>query len=56
MLIRYLNFCMYNCSKNFMVMSRCFACAPVIFIDFSEYSCWYVLFMLFYGLKLIKAS
>ena len=55
MLIKYIKFGMFNCSKSFMVMSRYFACAPVIFVDFSEHSCWYLLIMSFYGIKLINA-
>jgi len=39
MLNAYLEFGMRICSKNFMVMSRCYACASVIFVDFSEYFC-----------------
>jgi len=34
MLINYLKFGMCNCSENFMVMSRCHACASVIVVDF----------------------
>jgi len=55
MLITYLKFGMCNCSENFMVMSRCHAYASVIFVDFSEHSCWYLVIMFFYGIKLIKA-
>jgi len=55
MLITYLEFGMCNSFENFMVMSRCHACASVIFVDFSEYSCWYFVFMSFYGIKLINA-
>jgi len=55
MLITYFKFGMCNCSEKFMVMSRCYACASVIFVDFSEYSCWYLAFMPFYGIKLINA-
>jgi len=36
MLNAYLKFGMCNGSENFMVMSRCYACACVIFVDFSE--------------------
>jgi len=39
MLNAYLELGMCNCSKNFMVMSRCYACAGVIFVDFSEHFC-----------------
>jgi len=55
MLITYLKFGMCNCSEHFMVMSRYLACASVIFVDFSEQSCWYLLIMPFYGIKLINA-
>ena len=55
MLLKYLKFGRCNCSKNFMVMSRCHACASVIFVDLSEHSCWYLLIMFFYGIKLINA-
>jgi len=37
MLNAYLEFGMCNCSKIFMVMSQCCACASVIFVDFSEH-------------------
>jgi len=39
-----------------MVLFRCLAGASVMFVDFSEYSCLYLLIMPFYGIKLIKAS
>jgi len=55
MLITYLKFGMSNCSENFIVMSRCYACASVIFVDFSEHSYWYLVNMSFYGIKLINA-
>jgi hypothetical protein len=55
MIIKYLKFGMCICSENFMVMSRCLACASVSFVDFSEHSYWYLLIMLFYGIKFIKA-
>jgi len=55
MLITYLKCGMCNCSENFMVMSRCHACASVMFVEFSEQSCWYLVIMSFYGLKLINA-
>ena len=48
-------FGMYNCSENFMVMSRCYAYVSVIFVGFSEQSCWYLVIMSFYGIKLINA-
>jgi len=55
MLNAYSKFGMCNCSKNFMGMSRCYACARVIFVDFSEHFYWYLVFMSFYGIKLINA-
>jgi len=55
MLNNYLKFGMCNCSKNFIVMSRCYACVSVIIVDFSEYFCWYLVIMSFYGIKLINA-
>jgi len=55
MLINYLKFGMRNCPENFMVMSRCHACASVIFVDFSKHFCWYLVIMSFYGIKLINA-
>ena len=48
-------FGMCNCSEDFMVMSRCYACASVIVVDFSEHLCWYLVIMSLYGIKLIKA-
>ena len=54
MIIRYLKFGKYNCSEHFMVMFMCHACASVIFIDFSEYLCSYLLIMLFYGIKVVN--
>jgi len=56
MLNAYLKFGMCICSENFMVMSRCYACASVIFVDFSEHFCWYLVFMFFYVIKLINAT
>jgi hypothetical protein len=56
MFSKYLKFGMCFCSENFMVMSRYLACASVIFVEFSEYSCWYILIMPLHGIKLIKAS
>jgi len=55
MLIKYRKFGMCNCSEKFMVMPRGLACVYVIFVDFSDYICWYLLIMPFYGIKLIKA-
>jgi len=55
MLITYIKIDMCNCSENFMMMSRCHACASVIFVDFSEHSCWYLVIMSLYGIKLINA-
>ena len=55
MLINYLKFGMFNCSENFMVISRCHACASVIFVDVSEHTCWYLVIMSFYEIKLINA-
>jgi len=55
MLITYLEFGKFNCFETFMVMSTCHPCAFVIFVDFSEYSCWYFVFRTFYGIKLINA-
>jgi len=55
MLINYLKFGMCNGSENFMAMSRCHACASVIFVDFSEHSCWYLVIISFYGINLINA-
>ena len=55
MLITYLKFAMCNCSENFMVMSKYHACASIMFVDFSEHSCWYLVIMSFYGIKLINA-
>jgi len=55
MLNIYLKFGMCNCSANFMVMSKCYTCASVIFVDFSEHFYWYLVFMFFYGIKLINA-
>jgi len=55
MLNAYLKSGMCNCSENFMVMSRCYACASVIFVDFSEHFL-YLVFMFFYGIKLINAK
>jgi len=55
MLIMYLKFGMCICSENFMVLSRCYACASVIFVGFSEQFCWYLVIMSFYGIKLINA-
>jgi len=55
MLNAYLEFGMRNCSKNFMVMSRCYPCASIIFVDFSEYVCWYLVIISFNGIKLINA-
>jgi len=55
MLNAYLNLGMCNCSENFMVMSRCYTYASVIFADFSEQLCWYLVIMLFYRIKLINA-
>ena len=40
MLNAYLEFGMGNWSENFMAMSRCYACAGVIFVDFLEHLCW----------------
>jgi len=54
MLNDYLNFGMCNCSGNFMVISRCYACAAVIFVDLSEHFCWYLVNMSFYGINLIN--
>ena len=56
MLIKYLKFGMCYCSERFMVMYMWPAYAPVIFVEFSEHSCGYLLIVLFYGIKLIKAS
>ena len=39
MLNAYLEFGMCNCSEIFMVMSICYGCACIIFVDFSEYFC-----------------
>ena len=55
MLINYLKFGMCNCSENFMVMLSCHTYASVIFVDFSEYSCWYLVIIPFYRIKLINA-
>jgi len=55
MLIIYLEFGMCNCSEYFMVMSRCYVCASVIFVDFSEHFYWYLVIMSFYGIKLRNA-
>jgi len=55
MLNVYLKFGMCICSENFMGMSRCYACAPVIFVDFSEHFYWYLVFMSFDRIKLINA-
>jgi len=55
MLNSYLNFGMCNCSEIFMVMFRCYTYASVIFVDFSECFCLYLVIMLFYGIKLINA-
>jgi len=55
MLIKYLKFGMCNCSEFFMVKSRYIACASVMFVDFSEHSCGYLLMIPFYGIKLINA-
>ena len=55
MLNAYLKFGMCNCSENFMVMSRCNACACVIVVDFSEHFCWYLVNMSFYAINLINA-
>ena len=55
MLITYLKFGMCICSENFMVMSRCYACASVFFVDVSEHSRWYFVVMSFNGIKLINA-
>jgi len=54
MLIKYLKFAMCNCSETFMVISRYLSCASVICVVFSEHSCWYLLIMSFYGIKLIN--
>ena len=54
MLNAYLEFGMCNCSENFMVMSRCYACTSVIFVDFSEQVGWYLVIMSFNGIKLIN--
>ena len=50
-----LKFGMCNCSENFIVMSRCYACASVIFVDFFEHFCWYLVIMSFYRIKLMNA-
>ena len=55
MLNTYLKFGMCNSTENFMVISRCYACAAVIFVDFSKHCCWYLVIMSFYGIKLINA-
>jgi len=55
MLNSYLEFGMCICSETFMVMSRCYASACVIFVDFSEDFCWYLVIMSFNGIKLINA-
>jgi len=55
MLNTYLKFGMCNCSENFMVISKCHACASVTFVDFSEHFSWYLVIMSFYGIKLINA-
>jgi len=48
MLNAYLEFGMCISSENFMVMSRCYAGAGVIFVDFSEHFCWYLVIMSLY--------
>jgi len=55
MLIIYLTLGMCIRSENFVVMSRCYACASVIFVDFSGDFCWYLVIISFYGIKLINA-
>jgi len=55
MLNAYLKIGMCICSENFMVMSRCYACACVIFVVFSEQFCWYLVIMSFCGINLINA-
>jgi len=55
MLNTYLKFGMCNCSEIFMVMCTCHACVSVIFVDFSEYFCWYLVIVSFYVIKLINA-
>jgi len=54
MLNTYLKFGLCNCSEIFVVMCRCHACLSVIFEDFSEYFCWYLVIMSLYGIKLIS--
>ena len=54
MLNAYLEFGMCNCSENFVVVSRCYACACVIVVDFSKHLCWYHITMPLYGIKLIS--
>ena len=54
MLITYVKFAMRNCFENFMVISRCHACVSVMFVDFSEHSCWYLVIMSFYRINLIN--
>jgi len=51
MLNAYLKFGMCNCSETFVVRSRYYACASVIFVDFFEHFCWYLVIMSFYGIK-----
>jgi len=55
MLNTYLKFGMCNFSENFLVKSRCYACASVMFVDFSKHFCKYLVIMSFYGIKLINA-
>jgi len=55
MLNAYLEFGMCNCSESFMVMSRCYDCVSVIFVDFSEHFCLYLVIMSLYRIKLINA-
>ena len=55
MLIKYLKLGMCNCSENFMAMSMYLAYASVMFVDFSQHSCWYLLIMPLYEIKLINA-
>jgi len=42
-------------SEHFMVVSRCYACACVIFVDFSEHFGLYLVIMSLYRIKLINA-